>query len=62
MCKKIIIKNEKMAGWLMFNGFHKLFEESDLEAENMLIYIFKDTEKIRGCMAQYNQYKQSLSR
>ncbi|QXE20030.1 hypothetical protein B5S50_15020 [Clostridium sp. 001] len=61
MCEKLIIKNEKMAGWLQFNGFHKLYEQNDNVESNKLIYIFKDTKQIRNCMSKYNQFKQLLS-
>ena len=60
-CEKIIIKNEKMSGWLMFNGFHKLYEQDDNQEANRLIYIFKDTLQIRNCMSKYNQFKQLIN-
>ncbi|WP_368041505.1 DUF5659 domain-containing protein [Clostridium sp. 001] len=50
-----------MAGWLQFNGFHKLYEQNDNVESNKLIYIFKDTKQIRNCMSKYNQFKQLLS-
>ena len=61
MCEKIIIKNERMSGWLQFNGFHKLYEQNDNQEANKLIYIFKDTQQIRNCMSKYNQFKQLLN-
>lgn len=55
MDKTIIIFEERMAGWLMYNGFHKLKEKKDLKNENKTIFIFEDTEKIRKIMKKYKR-------
>lgn len=35
-----------MAGWLMFNGSHKIAEKPDAKSNNQSkIYFFKDTQK-----------------
>ena len=53
----IVITQERMAGWLMFNRFHKIDEKPDLKDANRKIYIFKDTIEIRNTMQKYNQFK-----
>ncbi len=55
--KTIVITQERMAGWLMFNRFHKLGERLDLKDTRRKIYIFKDTPKLRETMSNYNRYK-----
>jgi hypothetical protein len=57
----IVITQERMAGWLMFNRFHKVDEKSDLKDSSRNIYIFKDTPEIRNAMGKYNQFKQIIS-
>lgn len=54
----IVILSERMAGWLMFNRFHKLQEKKDLKNYNRNIYIFKDTPELRETMVKYENYKQ----
>ncbi|WP_425446653.1 hypothetical protein [Dethiothermospora halolimnae] len=53
----IVILLERMAGWLMFNRFHKLGEKKDLKDLNRKIYIFKDSSKLRQAMNEYENYK-----
>jgi len=56
----IVITQERMAGWLMFNRFHKLDEKTDLKDGGRKIFIFKDTPELRETMEQYSQYKEML--
>lgn len=58
--KTIVITQERMAGWLMLNRFHKIDEKLDLKDASRKIYIFKDTQELRDTMARYNQYKEML--
>ena len=37
----IVITQERMAGWLMFNRFHKVDEKPDLKDSNRKIYILR---------------------
>ncbi|WP_041225786.1 DUF5659 domain-containing protein [Dehalobacter sp. CF] len=53
----IVITQERMAGWLMFNRFHKVDEKPDLKDSNRKIFIFKDSPKLRDTMEKYNQFK-----
>lgn len=53
----IIITQERMAGWLMFNRFHKIEERTDLKDENRKIFIFKDTPSLRETMQKYQEFK-----
>lgn len=55
MDKTIIIFEERMAGWLMYNGFHKLKEKKDLKNKDKTIFIFEDNEKIREIMKKYER-------
>lgn len=59
--RTIVITQERMAGWLMLNRFHKIDEKLDLKDGNRKIYIFMDTPELRSTMARYNQYKEILS-
>lgn len=56
----IVITQERMAGWLMFNRFHKLDEKIDLKDSNRRIYIFKDTPQLRDVMGIYGKFKELL--
>ena len=56
----LVITQERMAGWLMFNRFHKVDEKPDLKDCTRKIYIFKDTPLLRDTMGKYNQFKDSL--
>ncbi|NBL00275.1 MAG: hypothetical protein EOM50_20150 [Erysipelotrichia bacterium] len=56
----IVITQERMAGWLMMNRFHKIGEKPDLKDANRRIYIFKDSLELRETMAKYNQFKALL--
>lgn len=56
----IVITQERMAGWLMLNRFHKISEKPDLKDANRRIYIFKDSLELREAMAKYNQFKALL--
>lgn len=60
MIKTIVITQQKMAGWLMFNGFHKIDEKPDLKDVSRKVFIFKDTPQLRETMENYNQYKAML--
>lgn len=53
----IVITQERMAGWLMFNRFHKVGEKLDLKNSNRKIYIFHDTPELREMMAKYTKCK-----
>lgn len=53
----IVITQERMAGWLMFNRFHKIDEKLDLKNSNRKIFIFKDSLKLRDAMGKYQQFK-----
>lgn len=44
-----------MAGWLMYNGFHKITEKKDLKNLEKQIYIFNDSEDIRKIMKEYTR-------
>ena len=57
----IVITQERMAGWLMFNRFHKVDEKPDLKDSNRKIFIFKDSLKLRDTMEKYNQFKDAVS-
>lgn len=53
MDKTILIFGERMAGWLMYNGCHKIMEKKDLKNKEKNIYIFKDNEIVRELMNKY---------
>ncbi|MFT4413886.1 hypothetical protein ACLM5H_08510 [Fredinandcohnia humi] len=53
----IVITQSRMAGWLMFNRFHKVDEKVDLKDRNRKIYIFKDSSDLREAMERYNEFK-----
>ena len=57
MNNTIVILQERMAGWLMFNRLAKLDEKKDLKNPNRNIYIFRDTDRLRECMGSYDKYK-----
>ena len=46
-----------MAGWLMFNRFHKVDEKPDLKDSNRKNLYFKDSPKLRDTMEKYQQFK-----
>jgi hypothetical protein len=58
--KTIVITQERMAGWLMLNRFHKIDEKLDLKDASRKIYIFMDTPELRNTMSRYNQYKEFM--
>ncbi|MFL0194847.1 hypothetical protein ACJDU8_04555 [Clostridium sp. WILCCON 0269] len=58
----IVILQERMAGWLMFNGSGKVTEKADLKDSNRQIYIFNDSPKLRETMGKYPIYKKLLSK
>jgi hypothetical protein len=60
--KTIVITQERMAGWLMFNRFHKISEKMDMKDPNRKIYIFKDSLELRETMGKYQQYKDAVRR
>ena len=53
----IVIFQERMAGWLMFNRFHKICEKMDMKNSDRNIYIFKDSPELRKTMEEYQQFK-----
>jgi len=53
----IVILQERMAGWLMFNRFHKVCEKMDMKDSDRNIYIFKDSPELRKTMEEYQQFK-----
>ncbi|KJR44402.1 hypothetical protein UF75_5216 [Desulfosporosinus sp. I2] len=57
----IVILQERMAGWLMFNRFHKICEKVDMKDSNRKIYIFKDSTDLRKVMKEYNNQKYLLA-
>lgn len=57
----IVITQERMAGWLMFNRFHKVDEKPDLKDINRKIFIFKDSPELRDTMGKYCQFKDAIS-
>lgn len=57
----IVILQERMAGWLMFNRFHKVCEKVDMKDSNRKIYIFKDSTDLRKVMKEYNNQKYLLA-
>lgn len=57
----IVILQERMAGWLMFNRFHKVDEKPDLKDLNRKIFIFKDSPELRKAMKEYQQFKDAVS-
>ena len=44
-----------MAGWLMYNGFHKLTEKKDLKNKDKTIFIFENNSKIKKVMEKYER-------
>ena len=57
----IVILQERMAGWLMFNRFHKVCEKVDMKDSNRMIYIFIDSPRLRETLAKYQQFKDAIS-
>lgn len=57
----IVITQERMAGWLMFNRFHKVDEKPDLKDSSRKIFIFKDSPGLRETMGKYQQFKDAVS-
>ena len=57
----IVITQERMAGWLMFNRFHKVDEKPDLKDSNRKIFIFKDSPRLRDTMEKYQQFKNIIA-
>jgi len=60
--KTIVITQERMAGWLMFNRFHKISEKMDMKDPDRKIFIFKDSPSLRETMGKYQQYKDTVRR
>jgi len=56
----IVITQERMAGWLMFNRFHKVDEKPDFKDSNRKIFIFKDSPELRKTMEKYQQFKELI--
>lgn len=56
----IVITQERMAGWLMFNRFHKVCEKVDMKDSTRKIFIFKDSPILRETMGKYQQFKDAL--
>ena len=57
----IVILQERMAGWLMFNRLKKIGEKKDLKNSSRNIYIFKDTPELQECMNRYEYYKNIIN-
>jgi len=57
----LVITQERMAGWLMFNRFHKVDEKPDLKDSNRKIFIFKDSPELREAMGKYLVFKDAVS-
>jgi DNA-binding transcriptional regulator of glucitol operon len=57
----IVILQQRMAGWLMFNRFNKIDEKLDLKNPNRNIYIFKDSPRLQECINKYQQYKNIIN-
>lgn len=57
----IVIVQQRMAGWLMFNGLCLLETKIDRKDSNRKIYIFKDSKKLRSLMCKYNQAKEMIA-
>lgn len=56
--KKIVIFNQKVAGYLMLNGFViKKLEQSNKEDGRRNVFIFNDTEELRDKINKYNQFQ-----
>lgn len=53
----IVITQERMCGWLMFNRFHCLNVKPDLKDSNRKIFIFKDSPEVRETMGKYAKFK-----
>lgn len=60
MGKTIVITQERMAGWLMFNRFHKVTEKSDYKDSTRNVYIFNDTPLLREVMGKYTEFKSMI--
>jgi len=58
----LVILQERMAGWLMFNGFGKVTEKLDLKNPNRKIFIFNDSPELRETMGKYAVYKELLDK
>jgi len=56
----LVITQERMAGWLMFNRFHKVDEKPDLKNSNRKIFIFKDSPELRDAMGKYLEFKEII--
>lgn len=53
----VVILQERMCGWLMFNRFHKVSERPDKKNPSRNVYLFKDSPKLQECINAYEQYK-----
>ncbi|MDP4143113.1 MAG: DUF5659 domain-containing protein [Bacillota bacterium] len=53
------VKTQKLAGWLMFQGFHFLRSDSDRNNPSKAIYIFEYKEGIED---EINNYKNLFGR
>lgn len=58
----IVILQERMAGYLMYNSFHKITEKKDLKNSNRNIYIFRDTKELRECMSNYQRINKEIKK
>lgn len=56
----IVITQERMCGWLMFNRFHCLNVKPDLKDSKRKIFIFNDSPGLRETMEKYQQFKQLI--
>ena len=51
--KSIIVFSQKMAGWLMYQGFVLIQMRPDKKNNNKNIFIFKESEEIRNKIKEY---------
>jgi DNA-binding transcriptional regulator of glucitol operon len=57
----IVILQERMAGWLQFNRFHKIDERPDLKNPMRNVFVFKNTPDLQRCIDRYEHYKNIIN-
>lgn len=57
MSDVVVILQERMCGWLMFNRFHKIGERPDLKNPKRNVYLFNNSPELQQCIDNYEQYK-----
>lgn len=55
--EEIVITQQRMAGWLMYNGFCCTKVKRDLKNPKRSIYIFDFTPELSNVMSQYKNLK-----